>query len=104
MTETFAPMNKEEITRLIDDRYAVGLNPTVTRVMCKGDVNHYGYFNSFGDYAELKEKNQYRFIPRNNFHAYKDEYVKRGRHNVSHSIILTGEDVVDIQFVLPLHI
>jgi hypothetical protein len=104
MTETFAPMNKEEITRLIDDRYAVGLNPTVTRVMCKDDVNHYGYFNSFGDYAELKEKNQYRFIPRNNFKAFRDEHNKKGIYSTKHSIIINGDDVINIEFVMPLHI
>jgi len=97
-------MDKTQMIKLIEDTYSTAVQSFVTRVICKDDIAHYGYFNSFDDYSELKEKNQYRFIPRNNFHAFKDEYVKRGRHNVSHSIILTGEDVVDIQFVLPLHI
>ncbi|HTB08011.1 MAG TPA: hypothetical protein VK806_13760 [Bacteroidia bacterium] len=97
-------MNKEEMLNLVDDKYAVGLNPTVTRVMCKDDVTHYGYFNSFGDVTELKAKNQYRFIPRNNFKAFKEEFNQKGIYGVKHSIVINGDDVVDIEFVLPLHI
>ena len=95
-------MTKEEISGLIEDRYAVGLSPTVTRVMCNRDITYYGYFNSFGDYSELKEKNQYRFIPRNNFKAFREEHDTKGIYSTKHSIIINGDEVIDIEFVMPL--
>jgi|GEM_PF-1859579 hypothetical protein len=97
-------MDKAQITKFIEDSCSATNKPFVTRVMCKNDVTHYGYFNSFDDYNELKEKDQYRFIPRNNFMAFKNEYSEKGKYNVNHSIVLAGEDLVDIEFVLPLHI
>ncbi|HXB12632.1 MAG TPA: hypothetical protein VNZ45_11630 [Bacteroidia bacterium] len=95
-------MNRDEISGMIEDRYAVGHSPTVTRVMCKDDITFYGYFNSFGDYTELKEKNQYRFIPRNNFKAFRDEHNNKGIYSTKHSIIINGDEVIDIEFVLPV--
>jgi hypothetical protein len=97
-------MEKTEITRLVEDRYSDATQPYVTRVICKNDLTFYGYFNTFDDYSELKERNQYRFIPRNNLSAYKDEFVRKGKHNLNHSVVINGDDVLDIEFVLPLHI
>ena len=97
-------MEREEISGLIENKYSDANQHFVTRVMCNNDITHYGYFNSFDDYTELKAKNQYRFIPRNNYLSLKNEYSKKGKYNTSHSIILKGEEVLDVEFVLPLHI
>jgi len=98
-------MIKEEIARLLEDTYSIGDHaPSVTRVMCKDDVNFYGYFNSFSDYTDLKEKNQFRFIPRNNLKAFKEEFTKKGSYNSTYSIILNGDDIIDIEFVMPLQL
>jgi len=88
---------------MIEDRYASESNMSVTRVICKNDVTHYGYFNSFADYSELMEKNRYRFIPRNNSKAFRNEYSKKGEYNKTFSIILNGEDILAIEFVMPIH-
>jgi hypothetical protein len=97
-------MDKTGIAQMIEDIYSIAKQPFVTRVICENDVTFYGYFNSFDDYPELKEKNQFRFIPRNNLMAFKNEYSKKGKYNTSHSIIVKGEDVLSIEFVMPLHI
>ncbi len=96
-------MNKEEVTTMIKDRYAEGSNLSVTRVICKDDVTYYGYFNSFSDFSELMEKNRYRFIPRNNSKAFREEHSKKGVFNTTFSIIINGEDILAIEFVMPLH-
>lgn len=88
---------------MIEDRYSAGSNLSVTRVICKDDVTYYGYFNSFGDYSELMEKNRYRFIPRNNSKAFREEFSKKGVHNTTFSIIINGEDILAIEFVMPIH-
>ena len=69
-------MEREEISGLIENKYSDANQHFVTRVMCNNDITHYGYFNSFDDYTELKAKNQYRFIPRNNYLSLKSEYLK----------------------------
>ena len=38
------------------------------------------------------------------FLSLKNEYSKKGKYNTSHSIIVKGEDVLSIEFVMPLHI
>jgi small nuclear ribonucleoprotein (snRNP)-like protein len=97
-------MNKEEVATMIEDRYAAGSNLSVTRVICKDDVTYYGYFNSFDDYNELMEKNQYRFIPRNNSKAFREEYSKKGKYNTSYSIIINGDNILAIEFVMPIQL
>jgi hypothetical protein len=97
-------MERTEIAKLLEDTYSVANQPFVTRVICKDEITFYGCFNSFEDSAGLKEKNQYRFVPRNNSIAFKNEFSKNGKYNTRHSIIVEGEDVVSIEFVLPLHI
>jgi hypothetical protein len=96
-------MNKEEVATMIEDRYAAGSNLSVTRVICKNDVTYYGYFSSFSDYSELMEKNRYRFIPRNNSKAFREEFTKKGIYNTSYSIIINGDDMLAIEFVMPIH-
>ena len=95
-------MNKEEVAILIEDRYAAGSNLSVTRVICKNDVTYYGYFSSFSDYSELMEKNRYRFIPRNSSKAFREEFTKNGIYNTSYSIIINGDDMLAIEFVMPI--
>src|ERR1700722_2147764 len=95
-------MNKEEVASMIQDRYAEGSNLSVTRVICKDDVTHYGYFSSFSDYSELMEKNRYRFIPRNSSKAFREEFTKNGIYNTSYSIIINGDDMLAIEFVMPI--
>lgn len=97
-------MNKEEVSILIEDRYAAGSNLSVTRVICKDDITHYGYFNTFNDYTELLEKNRYRFIPRNSSKAFREEFSKKGVQNTTFSIIINGEDILAIEFVMPMQI
>lgn len=97
-------MDKLEVTKLIEETYSFTNKPFVTRVLCKNDITHYGYFYSFEDYSELKEKNQYRFIPRNNLQLFKNEHSRNGKFNVRYSLILNGEEMLGIEFVLPLHI
>jgi small nuclear ribonucleoprotein (snRNP)-like protein len=97
-------VDRLEINKLIVEASASVDKPFIMRVMCKNDVNYYGYFNAFDDYEKLQEKNQYRFIPRNNVHSFNSEYSKKGKYNANHSIILNGEDIINIEFVLPLHI
>jgi hypothetical protein len=97
-------MEKEEVATMIEDRYADGSNLSVTRVICKNDIAHYGYFNSFSDYTELMLKNKYRFIPRNNSKAFIEEFNKKGVHNTTFSIIINGEDILAIEFVMPIHV
>lgn len=97
-------MNKEEVATLIEDRYAAGSNLSVTRVICKNDVTHYGYFSSFSDYSELMEKNRYRFILRNNSKAFREEFTKKGIYNTAYSIIINGEDMLAIEFVMPMQL
>jgi len=95
-------MNKEEVATLIEDRYAEGNNLSVSRVICKNDVTYYGYFSSFSDYSELMQKNKYRFIPRNNSRAFREEFAKNGVYNTSYSVIISGDDMLAIEFVMPL--
>jgi hypothetical protein len=95
-------MNKEEVATLIEDRYADGSNLSVSRVICKNDVTYYGYFSSFSDYSELMQKNKYRFIPRNNSRAFREEFAKNGVYNTSYSVIISGDDMLAIEFVMPL--
>ena len=97
-------MNKEEVSTMIKDRYADGSNLSVSRVICKNDVTHYGYFNSFSDYSELMERNKYRFIPRNNSKAFREDFSKKGVYSTSYSIILNGDDMLAIEFVMPMQI
>lgn len=97
-------MKKEEVATMIEDRYASGSNLSVTRVICKDDVTYYGYFNSFNDYSELMEKNRYRFIPRNNSKAFREEYIKKGEYNTTYSIIINGDDILAIEFVMPMQL
>jgi len=97
-------MNKEEVATLIQDRYAAGSNLSVSRVICKNDVTYYGYFSSFGDYSELMEKNQYRFIPRNSSKAFREDFTKMGTYNTSYSIIIKGDDILAIEFVMPMQL
>lgn len=97
-------MNKEEVATMIEDRYAAGSNLSVTRVICKDDVTYYGYFNSFDDYSELMEKNLYRFIPRNNSKAFREDFSKKGIYNTIFSIIINGDDILAIEFVMPIQL
>jgi small nuclear ribonucleoprotein (snRNP)-like protein len=97
-------MNKEEVATMIQDRYADGSNLSVTRVICKNDVTYYGYFSSFSDYSELMEKNCYRFIPRNSSKAFREDFTKKGIHDTSFSIIIKGEDILAIEFVMPMQV
>jgi hypothetical protein len=97
-------MNKEEVATMIEDRYAEGSNLSVTRVICKDDVTHYGYFSSFSDYSELMEKNRYRFIPRNSSKAFREDYNKSGKYNSTYSIIINGADILAIEFVMPMQL
>lgn len=97
-------MDKLQVTSLIKESFSLADQQYIMRVICKDDVTFYGYFNSFDDFNELEEKNQFRFIPRNNAHTFKDEYSKNGKYNINHSIILRGEDIVNMEFVLPLHL
>lgn len=97
-------MNKVDVTKLIEENYLFNYQPFVTRVMCKDDITHYGYFYSFKDFIELKENTRFRFIPRNNMHSFLHEYSKNNDANTDYSIILDGEMIIDIEFVLPLHI
>ena len=99
-----AGMDKSQVAKLIEGAYSFANQPFVTCVICKNDVTHYGYFYSFDDYSELKERNQFRFIPRNNLQAFKKEKTLKGEFNTNHSLILHGEEMVSIEFVLPLHI
>ncbi|NNM95145.1 MAG: hypothetical protein HKL88_06755 [Bacteroidia bacterium] len=96
-------MDKEQMVKLIEDTYSTKNKTFVTRVTCTDNVTHYGYFHPFDDYAKLKEKNIYRFVPRNNYAALKSGYEKKWKYDAKHSIILQGEDVLNIDFVLPLH-
>ncbi len=96
-------MNKEEVAAMIEDRYATGSNLSVTRVICKNDITYYGYFNSFSDYSELMNKNRYRFIPRNNSKAFMEDYTRNGIYNTSYGIIINGDDMLAIEFVMPMH-
>jgi len=95
-------MKKEEVATMIEHRYSAGNNLSVTRVICKNDVTYYGYFSSFSDYSELMQKNCYRFIPRNNSKAFREEYDKKGAYNTTYSIIINGEDILAIEFVMPM--
>ena len=97
-------MNKEEVATMIEDRYAAGSNLSVTRVICKNDVTYYGYFNSFSDYSELMGKNRYRFIPRNNSKAFREDFTKKGVHDTSFSIVINGDDILAIEFVMPMQL
>ena len=97
-------MDKFQVTNLIEETYSFANQPFVTRVICKNDITHYGYFYSFEDYIELKENNRFRFIPRNNMHTFKIEYSQNGKPNANYSFILDGEEMLSIEFVLPLHI
>ena len=97
-------MDKIQLTQLIEETYSYTKKQFVTRVICKNDITHYGYFYSFDDYIELQEKNQYRFIPRNNLPSFKSEHAKKGKFNSSYSLILHGEEILGVEFVLPLHI
>lgn len=97
-------MDKMQVTTLIEATYSFANQPFVTRVICKDDVTYYGYFYSFDDYCELRERNQFRFIPRNNLQAFKNEHSQNGKFSTSHSLILKGEEMLNIEFVLPLHI
>jgi hypothetical protein len=97
-------MNKEEVATMIQDRYAEGSNLSVTRVICKDDITYYGYFSSFNDYSELMEKNRYRFIPRNNSKAFREDYSKKGEYNTTYSIIINGDDMLAIEFVMPIQL
>ena len=97
-------MNKEEVASMIEDRYSAGSNLSVTRVICKNDITYYGYFSSFGDYSELMHENRYRFIPRNNSKAFREEFSKKGVYNSAFSIIIHGEDMLAIEFVMPIQL
>jgi len=97
-------MNKEEVAAMIEDRYAAGSNLSVTRVICKNDITYYGYFSSFSDYSELMEKNRYRFIPRNNSKAFREDFTRKGIYNTSYSIIINGDDMLAIEFVMPMQV
>lgn len=100
----FKAMDRLEAARLVEDANSSTNKRFVTRVMCKNDLTYYGYFNSFDDYRALQEKNLYRFIPRNNSQSFMNEYSEKGKYNSAYSIILNGEDMINIEFVLPLHI
>jgi len=97
-------MDKIQVTNLIKETYSYPEQAYIMRVICKDDITFYGYFSSFDDFTELEEKNQYRFIPRNNVHSFKNDYSKNGAYDRNHSIILNGEDIINMEFVLPLHI
>lgn len=96
-------MEQGEIAKLIEDTYSTENETYVTRVICNDNITHYGYFHPFDDYIKLKEKNQYRFVPRNNYAALKDAHERKGKYDVKHSVILEGDNIVNIEFVLPLH-
>jgi hypothetical protein len=97
-------MNKEEIATLLEGTHANNnAKPTVIRVMCKKDITLYGFFVSTGDYNDLKEKNEFRFVPRNSYKAFNDEYAKKGTYNLNYSSILKGDDIEYIEFVMPLN-
>lgn len=96
-------MTREEITQLLEvTQVNDTVKPSLIRVMCTKDITHYGYFVSCDDYTELKEKNLFRFVQRNNYRVFKQEYIKTGKYNTDYSITLTGEDVLYIEFVMPL--
>jgi hypothetical protein len=96
-------MTKEEITNLLEvTQVNDKIKPSLIRVMCTKDITHYGYFVSGDDYAELKEKNLFRFVLRNNYRVFNKEYIKTGKYNTNYSITLTGEEVLYIEFVMPL--
>ncbi len=97
-------MRKEEVAALIQERYAAGSNLSVSRVICKNDITYYGYFNSFEDYSELMEKNKYRFIPRNNSKAFREKFTEKGVHDTVFSIIINGDDILAIEFVMPMQV
>jgi len=96
-------MTKEEIADLLEvTQVNDKVRPSLIRVMCKRDITHYGYFVSFDDYTELKAKNLFRFVLRNNFRIFNTDYQKSGKYNTRYSIILNGDDVLYIEFVMPL--
>jgi hypothetical protein len=97
-------MERLHATKLIEETYSFANQPFVTRVICKNDVTFYGHFYSFDDFRELKERNQFRFIPRNNLQTFKNEHTLNGKLNLNHSLILEGDEMLSIDFVLPLHI
>lgn len=97
-------MDKSQATKLIEETYSFTHQQFVTRVICRNDVTHYGFFYFFDDYEYLKAKNQYRFIPRNNLQSFQSEHLKNGRYDTNYSVILDGEEMLNIEFVLPLHI
>lgn len=97
-------MDKVELTKLVEEAHAFAHQPYVAHVICKNGVSHYGYFHPFDDFYELKRQNRYRFVTRHNMDSPRNVNSYDGKPELNHSLILDLEDILSIEFVLPLHI
>lgn len=96
-------MDRLQISTLIEEKYLHASERFVTCVICKNDVYYYGHFYSFNDYQELKGKSKFRFIPRNNMKSFLSGCSQNGGANADYSIVIDGESILGIDFVMPLH-
>lgn len=88
-------MTKKQVIQFIEIDHPVTYAPSVTKVVCNNTI-YYGFFESFDDYRELKEKNQWRFIPINQAIEYREEAAKTQLANPKYSIILEGDEMISI--------
>ena len=78
-------MTKEEMAQFIEIDHPVTFNSV--RVDFDTEQHTVGFFDKFDDAEQLKEANQWRFIPNNLANEYQDS------KSIQYSIVIDGDEV-----------
>ncbi|MEO6302781.1 MAG: hypothetical protein ABIP51_06385 [Bacteroidia bacterium] len=89
-------MKKNILAQLIEDKFYPTV-PIETKVVYKDGQNFIGFFHNFDDYKNLMLQSKYRFIPKENIFAFKEELDQSGFSNQKHSIILDCDLIESIE-------
>ena len=94
-------MKKEEVSKLIEDRFISSSVLLVTKVTYKNGKIFHGLFYRFEDYPKLKSQYKHRFIPNNNVLAFKIELKNTRKENPVHSLVMDCSEIAKLEILGP---
>ena len=94
-------MQKEEISKLIEDKFISSSNPLVTKVTYKNGKVFHGLFYRFEDHPKLKSQYRHRFIPNNSVLAFRVELENTRIENPDHSLVLDCSEIAKLEILEP---
>ncbi|MCE3259930.1 MAG: hypothetical protein K0S12_1571 [Bacteroidetes bacterium] len=91
-------MKAQEIARLVESKFQQTMR--VVRITMKDGKSIEGSFEAFKDYAELREKLKYRFVPLSKETEFKSSTATQKEFDTSSSIIVDCNNIAKVEFVL----